>query len=105
MEIEYTSLEDWHFNINDYLADITDDKSDMLKHLNSKCLFQNFNTYRNLIGEEIFKVKYTIIAGNNYSLEKMQSKNWLYFVERLIEISESDITAFDFRGTENSFNK
>ena len=39
MEIEYTSLEDWHFNINDYLVDITDDKSDMLKHLNSKCLF------------------------------------------------------------------
>ena len=35
----------------------------------------------------------------------MQSKNWLYFVERLIEISESDITAFDFRGTKNSFNK
>ena len=105
MEIEYTSLEHWHFYINDYLADITNDKSDMLKHLNSKCYFQNFNNYRNLIGEETFKVKYRIIPGNNYSLEKMQSKNQLYFVERLIEISESDITAFDFRGTENSFKK
>ena len=39
MEIEYTSLAHWHFYINDYLPDITNDKSDMLKHLNSKCYF------------------------------------------------------------------
>ena len=29
-EIEYTSLEDWHFYIKDYLADITNDKFAML---------------------------------------------------------------------------
>ena len=46
-----------------------------------------------------------IIADDNYSLEKMQSKNWQYFIERLIEISEDDITALDFSGTQNKFNK
>ena len=34
IEIEYTGLEDWHFYIKDYLADITDDKFDMLSHQN-----------------------------------------------------------------------
>ena len=49
-------LEDWRFYINDYLANITDDKSDMLTHVNSKFLFYNFNNYQNLIGEETQKV-------------------------------------------------
>ena len=35
----------------------------------------------------------------------MQSKSGPYFVETLIEISEDDITALDFSGTENSFNE
>ena len=76
MEIEYTSLEDWHFYINDYSADITNNKSDMLTHVNSKFLYYNFSNYQNVISEETFKVKHTIIADDNYALEKMQSKNW-----------------------------
>ena len=104
MATEYTSLEDWHVYSNNYLADITDNKSDMLTHVNSEFLFYNFNKYRNLISEEAYKVKHTIIAGNNYPLEKMQSKNWPFFVERLIKISEGNITALDFGGTKNDFN-
>ena len=76
MEIEYTSLEDWHFYINDYSADITNNKSDMLTHVNSKFLYYNFSNYQNVISEETFKVKHKIIADDNYALEKMQSKNW-----------------------------
>ena len=76
----------------------------MLTHVNSEFLFYNFNKYRNLISEEAYKVKHTIIAGNNYPLEKMQSKNWPFFVERLIKISEGNITALDFGGTKNNFN-
>ena len=34
MEIEYARLEEWNFDINDYLADITNDKFDMLAHVN-----------------------------------------------------------------------
>ena len=77
----------------------------MLTHVNSKFLFYNFNNYQNLICEEKFKVKHTIIDDDNYALENMQSKSWPYFVERLIEISEDDITALDFSGTENNFNE
>ena len=78
IEIEYTGLEDWHFYIKDYLADITDDKFDMLSH--QKFLFYNFNNYLNLIGEETFTVKHLIIAHNNYALEKMQSKKIGYIL-------------------------
>ena len=35
-------------------------------------------------------------------LKKIQSS---YFIERLIEISEGDITALDFSGTQNNFNE
>ena len=35
----------------------------------------------------------------------MQSKNCPYFAERLIEISEGDITVLDFSGTQNNFNE
>ena len=35
MEIEYTGSEDWRFYINDYLANITEDKFDILTHVNS----------------------------------------------------------------------
>ena len=35
----------------------------------------------------------------------MQSKNWQCFIERLIEISEGDITVLDFSGTRNNFNE
>ena len=77
----------------------------MLTHVNSKFLFYNFNNYQNLIGEETYKVKHTIIADANYTLEKMQSKNWPYFTERLIEISEGGIIALDFSGTQKNFNE
>ena len=77
----------------------------MLTHVNSKFLFYNLNNYQNLISEENFKVKHTIIADDNYALENLQSKSGPYFVERLIEISEDDITALDFSGSENNFNE
>ena len=53
MEIYYTPLEDFDFDINDFLADITYDKYDMLSNINSKILFYDFNNYQNIIGEEI----------------------------------------------------
>ena len=68
-------------------------------------MFYSFTNYENLISEETYKVKHTIIAGDNYALEKMQSKNWPYFIERLIEISEGNITALDFSATQNNFNE
>ena len=105
MEIEYAGLEDWHFYVNDCLANTTNDKFDMLMHVNLQFLFHNFNNYQNLIGEETYKIKHAIIVNDNYTLEKMQSKNWPYFIERLIEISEGDITAIDFSGTQNNFNE
>ena len=71
MEIEYARLEEWNFDINDYLADITNDKFDMLAHVNWTFLFCNFNNYWNLIGDETFKAKHTIIADENYALEKI----------------------------------
>ena len=77
----------------------------MLIHVNSKFLFYNLNNYQNLISEENFKVKHTIIADDKYALENLQSKSGPYFVERLIEISEDDITALDFSGSENNFNE
>ena len=105
MEIEYTGLEYWCFYINDYLANITNDKFDMLTRVNSKFLFYNFSNYQNLISEETYKVKHTIIVNDNFALEKMQSKNWPYFIERLIRISEGDITVLDFSYTQNNFNE
>ena len=46
----------------------------MLTHVNLKFLFYNFNNYQNLIGEETYKVKHTIIANDNYTLEKCNQK-------------------------------
>ena len=65
-------------------------------------MFYSSNNYQNLIGEETYKVKHTIITHDNYALEKIQPS---YFIERLIEISEGDITVLDFSGTQNNFNE
>ena len=103
MEIYYTPLEDFDFDINDFLADITYDKY-MLSNINSKILFYDFNNYQNIIGEEIQKIRHTNIADDGYALKNLQSKNWLYFIERIIEIFVGDILSSPLGTSNNEFN-
>ena len=104
MEIYYTPLEDFDFDINDFLADITYNKCDMLSNINSKILFYDFNNYQNIIGEEIQKIRHTNIADDGYALKNLQSKNWLYFIERITEISVGDILSSPLGTLNNEFN-
>ena len=77
----------------------------MLLKINSKFLFYNFNNYQNMIGEEIQKIRHTIIADDGYAFEKLPSKNWPYLIDRIIEICEGDISSLPLRTSNNEFNK
>ena len=63
----------------------------MLTNNNSKFIFYNFNNYLNRIGRPIQFVRHTITSDDDYALTKLQNKEWLYFIERIVEVSQSSV--------------
>ena len=83
--------EDYKDYIEKYLLaikNVNDDKYDMLTHKISKYLFYNFNNYLSRIGRPVQFVRHTQIPDNDYALTTLQEKNWPYFIERILEVSE-----------------
>ena len=82
---------DLEFYLNKVVAGVTDDKFDIDTHSTSKFLLYHFNNLRCDLGEEPYKIKYTIVSDNQPPLEVLQSKDWPYFINSLLEISSLNL--------------
>ena len=98
MDFELDISDDFEFYLNEIIAGITDDKFDMDMHSTSKFLFYHFNNLRCDLGEKAYKIRHTIVSDNQHALETLQSKDWPYFINRLVEVSEGDITWLNLHG-------
>ena len=49
---------------------------------------------RNL-NEETCKIRHALISDNKYGLVVLQSENWSYFIENMVEVSQGDISSLN----------
>ena len=77
------------------ITGVTDDKFDMNIHSTSKFSFYHFSNLRRNLGEKPYNVRHTIILDNQHALENLQSKDWPYFITRLLEVSNDDISSLN----------
>ena len=76
-----------------YLVNINqneDQKYDILANKNSKFLFYYFNDYLAHINEPTKPVRHNEIIDDDFALDIIQNKNWQYFIEKLLEIYQSN---------------
>ena len=92
--------DDFNYYVREILTNIKDDIFDLNSHSTSKFLFYNFNTFRSLLGKEIFTLRHSIIANEEYALETLQNRNWSYFIKKLIYFSNNDLDDELFRDGE-----
>ena len=86
---------DFDFHLNEIIAPITKDKYDMDTNSASKFLFYHFNNLRRNLNEDACKIRHTFVSDDQYVLEFLQSRNWPYFIDSILEISEDDITSLN----------
>ena len=97
--------DDFEFYLNEVISGMTDDKFDIDTNSTSKFLFYHFNNLRRDFGEVAYKIRHTIISNDLHALKKLQSTNWPYFIDHLLEISKRNITElnlFDFDQNRNN---
>ena len=86
---------DFEYYVREILSGITNDADD-LKMNNSTSKFLFYNTLRVTQGKKPLKLRHSQIADDEYTLEKLQNKDWQYFIVTLLEISNEDIRFSDF---------
>ena len=92
--------DDFNYYVREILTNIKDDTFDLNSHSTSKFLSYNFNTFRSLLGKEIFTPRHSIIANEEYALETLQNRNWSYFIKKLIYFSNNDLNDELFQDSE-----
>ena len=80
------------FYLDEVTVGMTDDEFDIDTHSTSKFLFYHFNNLRRNLGEEPYKVRHTIVSDDQHAVENLQSKDWPYFIDRLLGVSNDDIS-------------
>ena len=100
--------EDFDFDLNEMVIGTIDDKFGIETHSSSKFLLYCFNNLRRDFGEEAYKIRHIIISEDLHELEKLQSRDWSYFIDRLLEISDGGISSlnlFNFDQNRNTTEK
>ena len=97
--------DDFNYYVIEILTNIKDDTFDLNSNSTSKFLFCNFNTFRSLLGKEIFTIRHSIIANDKYVLETLQNRNWSYYIKKLIYISNNDLDDELFQQDEHNGEK
>ena len=83
--------DDFNYYVIEILTNIKDNTFDLNSNSTSKSLFYNFSTFRSLLGKEIFTIRHSVIANNEYALETLHNRNWSYFIKKLIYILNNDL--------------
>ena len=86
---------DFSYDITDYMTkylpainDYDEVKYDFLANKNSKFLFNLFNKHQENRGKKKQSVRHTKVSADDYALQKLQDRNWPYFINRIIEFSQ-----------------
>ena len=95
MDFELGSSDNFEFYLNEIIAGIIDNKFDMDMYSTYRFLFYHFSNLRCNLGEETYKIRHNIVSDNQHALEFLQNKDWTYFINRLLEASEGDITSIN----------
>ena len=64
-------------------------KLDIFTNKNSKFLFYHFNDYLEQNGNQMKKVKHSVVMQDYLAAEQIQDKNWKYFVENVLTFSQN----------------
>ena len=64
----------------------------------------HFNNLRRDFGVEAYKIRHTIISDDLHAIEKLQSKNWPYYINRLLEVSDGDISLLNLINLNQNWN-
>ena len=100
--------DDFDFYLNEVIIGTADDKFDIDAHSTSKFLFHYFDNLRHDFGEEAHKIRNTIILNDLRTIEKLQSKNLPYFINRLLEVCDGEISSvnlFNLSQNQNDANE
>ena len=78
--------------VREILTNIVDNDYDLQTNSTSKFLFYNFNNVRVHLERKLpIKIRHSEIVENEEALRIVQSHNWQYFIETLLNISNSDV--------------
>ena len=80
---------------NEIINPFTNYRDDLHTHSEPKFLFYHFNNSMCNLTEETYKIGHTFISDNKYALEVLQSKNLSYFIEKMLEVSQSNISSLN----------
>ena len=82
---DYVTYFQW---LTDAFSASTKSKLDIFTNKNSKFLFYRFDDYLQQNGEEIKKIKHSVVMQDYIAVQEIQEKNWKYFVESILSLSE-----------------
>ena len=83
---DYVTYFQW---LTDTFSESRKNKLDIFTNKNSKFLFYHFNDYLEQNGNQIKKIKHSTVTQDYVATEKIQDKNWKYFVESILSFSEN----------------
>ena len=101
LDIEVPVGNDFNTYVREVLADVVDDDYDLHMNPTSKFLFYNFNTIRQLDRLAPLTVWHSEVANNKFAIKIVQSHNWQYFIETLLQISNSEVNIQDYNLHDN----
>ena len=93
IDFEFVLSDDYDDYFMKYLVNIkdrNDEKYDMLTSRNSKFLFYHFNDYLRQISEPAKPVRHNVVLNDKTALEILQNKDWQYFIERILDVCQSN---------------
>ena len=93
VDFESVLSDDYEDYFMKYLANIkdgNDEKYDMLTNRNPKFLFYHFNDFLRQINEPTKPVRHSVVQNDKTALEILQNKDWQNFIERILEVRESN---------------
>ena len=92
LKIEIPVQNDFTTYVREILTNIVDNDYDLQTNSTSKFLFYNFNNVRVHLERKLpIKIRHSEIVENEEALRIVQSHNWQYFIETLLNISNSDV--------------
>ena len=63
---------------------------DVLAHKNTKLLVYRYNDLRESGGDELIKIRHSLVTDNYLAAEEIQNQDWQYFIERVLEVCKSN---------------
>ena len=103
LKIEIPVGNDFGVYVREILSEVVDDDFDLLTNSTSKFHFYNFNTARQILErKKPLKIRHSQILDNETAIKIVQSHNWQYFIERLLQISnnDSEVDPIEFKDDE-----